>query len=56
MDLAEPQKGLVSTPCDVKALEACLKENHGDRKKCQQKIAAFQSACSASKDFSLKNN
>ncbi len=33
------------TPCDVKALQACLEQNGGDRSKCQRELAAFQSAC-----------
>ena len=44
MDHEHPQRPS-ATPCDVKALEACLREHKGDRAMCQQQIAAFQGAC-----------
>ncbi len=40
---AAPQK---QSPCDVEALEKCLKVNKGDHKKCRAELAAFQQACS----------
>lgn len=45
MDHESPQKRPSASACDVKALEACLREHNGDRAQCQQHIAAFQSAC-----------
>ncbi|KAF8058329.1 hypothetical protein HT031_005645 [Scenedesmus sp. PABB004] len=35
------------SPCDVAALQRCLKENRGDRHKCEKEVLAFQQACSA---------
>lgn len=37
------------SPCDVAALQKCLKENKGDREKCLEEINAFQRACSQAK-------
>lgn len=37
------------SPCDVAALEKCLKENKGDREKCLEEINAFQRACGKAK-------
>ncbi|EFN53153.1 hypothetical protein CHLNCDRAFT_136927 [Chlorella variabilis] len=37
------------SPCDVAALQKCLKENKGDRQKCLEEITAFQRACSKGK-------
>jgi len=34
--------------CDVEALNKCLKESNGDRKKCEEEIMAFQRSCSKS--------
>lgn len=40
---------LEMTPCQVEALEKCLRENKGDSEKCREEIEAFEQSCSRSK-------
>lgn len=47
MNLNPAQQQL--SPCDVAALEKCLKESKGDTKKCVEEINAFQRACGKAK-------
>ena len=42
-------KATSPSPCDVLALQKCLEQNKGDRKKCVQEVQAFQQACSKAK-------
>eukprot|EP00232_Nephroselmis_pyriformis_P018831 CAMPEP_0182886768 /NCGR_PEP_ID=MMETSP0034_2-20130328/20421_1 /TAXON_ID=156128 /ORGANISM="Nephroselmis pyriformis, Strain CCMP717" /LENGTH=39 /DNA_ID= /DNA_START= /DNA_END= /DNA_ORIENTATION= len=35
------------SPCDVQKLQACLKENKGDHKRCMEEVKAFQTSCGA---------
>ncbi|KAL0052887.1 hypothetical protein WJX82_009202 [Trebouxia sp. C0006] len=43
---SQEAKATSPSPCDVLALQKCLEQNKGDRKKCAQEVQAFQQACS----------
>ena len=44
----EPAPGLASSSlCDVQALQKCLRQNNGDRKKCEVEVLAFEQGCAA---------
>ena len=49
MYVPQDPKATSPSPCDVLALQKCLEQNKGDRKKCAQEVQAFQQACSKAK-------
>ncbi|KAK9867009.1 hypothetical protein WJX84_000244 [Apatococcus fuscideae] len=46
MPAGTPEASGTLSPCDIQALQKCLADNNGDRKKCEAEVKAFQSACS----------